>query len=107
MCAQELEQKSDPKSDPNWLHNRSASLDRELSNDELSNDENWLDNELLNDEVSNTGVLGSVFNVLNENKVTLISVRSVGQQTEQAFLDLVEKEESRGFTRLYHPGEAA
>ena len=47
-----------------------------------------------------------LFHVLTENKVTLVSVRSVGQQTEQAFLDLVEKEESRGFTRLYH-AEAA
>ena len=49
----------------------------------------------------------NVFHVRNENKVTLISIRSVGQQTEQAFLDLVEKEESRGFTRLYQPAEAA
>jgi ABC-2 type transport system ATP-binding protein len=44
---------------------------------------------------------------LADNKVTLISIRSVGQQTEQAFLDLVEKEESRGFARAYQPGEAA
>ena len=35
-----------------------------------------------------------------------VSIRSVGQQTEQAFLDLVEKEESRGFARIYQ-GEAA
>ena len=34
---------------------------------------------------------------LADNKVTLVSIRSVGQQTEQAFLDLVEKEE---FARL-------
>jgi ABC-2 type transport system ATP-binding protein len=60
----------------------------------------------LDDEAVNTAVLGFVFHVLTENKVTLVSVRSVGQQTEQAFLDLVEKEESRGFTRLYH-AEAA
>ena len=58
----------------------------------------------LNEEATNTAVLAHVFHVLNENKVTLISVRSVGQQTEQAFLDLVEKEESRGFARAY-PGE--
>jgi ABC-2 type transport system ATP-binding protein len=38
---------------------------------------------------------------LADNKVTLVSIRSVGQQTEQAFLDLVEKEESRGFARAY------
>lgn len=62
---------------------------------------------MLNEETLNTGVLGKVFNVLNENKVALVSVRSVGQQTEQAYLDLVEKEESRGFTRLYSPAEAA
>jgi ABC-2 type transport system ATP-binding protein len=61
----------------------------------------------LHEEAANTAVLAHVFHVLNENKVTLISVRSVGQQTEQAFLDLVEKEESRGFTRLYQPAEAA
>jgi ABC-2 type transport system ATP-binding protein len=61
----------------------------------------------LDDDVVNTAELGFVFHVLTENKVTLVSVRSVGQQTEQAFLDLVEKEESRGFTRLYQPGEAA
>jgi ABC-2 type transport system ATP-binding protein len=60
----------------------------------------------LDDEAVNTAVLGFVFHVLTENKVTLVSIRSVGQQTEQAFLDLVEKEESRGFTRLYH-AEAA
>ena len=44
---------------------------------------------------------------LADNKVTLVSIRSVGQQTEQAFLDLVEKEESRGFARLYQVDEAA
>lgn len=60
----------------------------------------------LDDEAVNTAELGFVFHVLTENKITLISIRSVGQQTEQAFLDLVEKEESRGFTRLYH-AEAA
>ena len=55
----------------------------------------------------NTTVLAQLFSVLSENKVTLVSVRSVGQQTEQAFLDLVEKEESRGFVRLYQPSDAA
>ena len=39
--------------------------------------------------------------ILTDNKVALVSIRSVGQQTEQAFLDLVEKEESRGFARIY------
>ena len=61
----------------------------------------------LDEDAANTGLLAHVFHVLNENKVTLISIRSVGQQTEQAFLDLVEKEESRGFTRLYQPAQAA
>ena len=61
---------------------------------------------ILNEESLNTGVLSKVFSVLNENKIALVSVRSVGQQTEQAYLDLVEKEESRGFTRLYQ-AEAA
>ena len=62
---------------------------------------------VLNEESLNTGVMAKVFSVLNENKIALVSVRSVGQQTEQAYLDLVEKEESRGFTRLYAPAEAA
>jgi ABC-2 type transport system ATP-binding protein len=50
--------------------------------------------------------LAAVLTTLNDNKVTLVSIRSVGQQTEQAFLDLVTREESRGFARIYH-GEAA
>ncbi len=61
----------------------------------------------LTDEVANTAILAQVFQTLCDNKVTLVSVRSVGMQTEQAYLDLVEKEESRGFTRLYQPAEAA
>lgn len=61
----------------------------------------------LTDDVSNTLMLAQVFQVLSDNKVTLVSVRSVGMQTEQAYLDMVEKEESRGFTRLYAPAEAA
>jgi ABC-2 type transport system ATP-binding protein len=60
----------------------------------------------LDDDAVNTAELGFVFHVLTENKIALVSVRSVGQQTEQAFLDLVEKEESRGFTRLYHADAA-
>jgi ABC-2 type transport system ATP-binding protein len=61
----------------------------------------------MTDEVSNTAVLAQVFQTLCDNKVALISVRTVGMQTEQAYLGLVEKEESRGFTRLYSPAEAA
>jgi len=55
----------------------------------------------LHEEVVNTSALAGVFSILTDNKVSLVSVRSVGQQTEQAFLDLVEKEESRGFARIY------
>jgi ABC-2 type transport system ATP-binding protein len=62
---------------------------------------------LLSEEPLNSAILAKVFHILTENKVALVSVRSVGQQTEQAYLDLVEKEESRGFTRLYQPAEAA
>jgi ABC-2 type transport system ATP-binding protein len=61
----------------------------------------------LNDDATNASALANVFMTLADNKVTLISVRSVGQQTEQAFLDLVEKEESRGFARAYQNDEAA
>jgi ABC-2 type transport system ATP-binding protein len=55
----------------------------------------------LQDEVVNTAALAAALSVLTDNKVSLVSIRSVGQQTEQAFLDLVEKEESRGFARIY------
>src|SRR5947209_3297665 len=61
----------------------------------------------MNDEATNTSALANVFMTLADNKVTLVSIRSVGQQTEQAFLDLVEKEESRGFARAYQADEAA
>ena len=61
----------------------------------------------MNEEANNTPALANVFMVLADNKVTLVSIRSVGQQTEQAFLDLVEKEESRGFARAYQIDEAA
>ena len=57
--------------------------------------------------LNNTAALANVFMTLADNKVMLVSIRSVGQQTEQAFLDLVEKEESRGFARAYQGGEAA
>jgi len=62
---------------------------------------------LLNADVSNCTALANVFVTLADNKVTLVSIRSVGMQTEQAYLDLVETEESRGFTRLYTAAEAA
>jgi ABC-2 type transport system ATP-binding protein len=61
----------------------------------------------LGEGTANASALANVFMTLADNKVTLVSIRDVGQQTEQAFLDLVEKEESRGFIRAYQPGEAA
>jgi ABC-2 type transport system ATP-binding protein len=61
----------------------------------------------LGDETPNALVLAQLFQTLADHKVTLITVRSVGMQTEQAYLDLVEKEEGRGFARLYQANEAA
>ncbi len=55
----------------------------------------------MSDDVNNTNALANVFMTLADNKVTVISIRSVGMATEQAFLDLVEEEESRGFARAY------
>jgi ABC-2 type transport system ATP-binding protein len=62
---------------------------------------------VVDEEAANTGVLANVLMTLADNKVTLVSIRSIGQQTEQAFLDLVEKEESRGFARAYQSGDEA
>jgi ABC-2 type transport system ATP-binding protein len=59
------------------------------------------------DDVPNTAIFAQMFSILNDHKVTLITVRSVGMQTEQAYLDLVEREESRGFACLYKDAEAA
>jgi ABC-2 type transport system ATP-binding protein len=59
------------------------------------------------DDANNSSALANVFMTLADNKVTLVSIRSVGQQTEQAFLDLVEKEESRGFARAYQQNAEA
>jgi len=61
----------------------------------------------LGDETPNALVLAQLFQTLADHKVTLITVRSVGMQTEQAYLDLVEKEDGRGFARLYQAAEAA
>jgi ABC-2 type transport system ATP-binding protein len=55
----------------------------------------------LHDEAVTATALATALTTLHEQKVTLVSIRSIGQQTEQAFLDLVEKEESRGFARIY------
>jgi ABC-2 type transport system ATP-binding protein len=62
---------------------------------------------LLLPDASSCTALANVFMTLSDNKISLVSIRSVGQQTEQAYLDLVETEESRGFTRLYSNAEAA
>ena len=61
----------------------------------------------LGDETPNAPCSRSSSRSLADNKVTLITVRSVGMQTEQAYLDLVEKEDGRGFARLYQAAEAA
>ena len=55
----------------------------------------------ISDDANNASALANLFMTLADNKVNVVSIRSVGQQTEQAFLDLVEKEESRGFARAY------
>ena len=55
----------------------------------------------MSEDVNNTNALANVFMTLADNKVTVISIRSIGMQTEQAFLDLVEEEQSRGFARAY------
>src|SRR5437899_10122335 len=40
----------------------------------------------INEESNNASALATVFMTLADNKVNLVSIRSVGQQTEQAFL---------------------
>ncbi len=59
----------------------------------------------LNEDASIASALANVLMTLSDNKVSLISIRSSGQ-TEQAFLDLVEREGSRGFARAYQPDAA-
>lgn len=54
------------------------------------------------DDVVNSTALASVLMTLADNKLGIISMRTIGQQTEQAFLNLVVEEESRGFARAYH-----
>jgi ABC-2 type transport system ATP-binding protein len=55
----------------------------------------------LQEEAAPAPALALVLTAITDQKVNLVSIRCVGQQTEQAFLDLVEKEESRGFARIY------
>ncbi|GBD36391.1 putative ABC transporter ATP-binding protein YxlF [bacterium HR36] len=54
-----------------------------------------------------SSALASIFMTLADNKVDVLSLRSAGQPTEQAFLQLVEQEESRGFARAWIYREAA
>jgi ABC-2 type transport system ATP-binding protein len=61
----------------------------------------------MSEEANTSSALANVFMTLADNKVALVSIRSIGAQTEQAFLELVEQEESRGFTRAFHNREAA
>ncbi|MCS7044926.1 MAG: ABC transporter ATP-binding protein, partial [Gemmataceae bacterium] len=61
----------------------------------------------LNDDANIAAALANVLMTLADNKVTLVSVRSTGQATEQAFLELVEKEGARGFARAWQCSEAA
>ncbi len=60
----------------------------------------------LNEDANSTQALAGVFMALTDAKVTVICIRSIGQ-TEQAFLDLLEREESKGFSRAYQSKEAA
>ncbi|MSQ94450.1 MAG: ABC transporter ATP-binding protein [Gemmataceae bacterium] len=55
----------------------------------------------MSEDINNTNALANVFMTLADNKVTVISIRSVGMATEAAFLDLVEEEGARGFARAY------
>jgi ABC-2 type transport system ATP-binding protein len=55
----------------------------------------------LNDDVVASTALANLFMTLSDGKVNLVGIKSIGQQTEEAFLDLVEQEESRGFARIY------
>jgi ABC-2 type transport system ATP-binding protein len=61
----------------------------------------------LQEEAPTAQALALVLTALVDHKVGLVSIRSVGQQTEQAFLDLVQNEESRGFARIYRNEAAA
>jgi ABC-2 type transport system ATP-binding protein len=55
----------------------------------------------LHDDAVVASALSMGLATIHDHKLAVVSLRSVGQQTEQAFLDLVEKEEQRGFARIY------
>jgi ABC-2 type transport system ATP-binding protein len=60
----------------------------------------------LTEEASTSQALAQVFMTLADSKVSVLSIQSIAQ-TEQAFLNLLEREESRGFSRAYTVKEAA
>lgn len=66
---------------------------------------------ILNDEQSSAAALASIFMTLADNKITVISIKSLGYQTEQAFLSLIGKEVAKGFSRAHsstkNSGQAA
>jgi hypothetical protein len=55
----------------------------------------------LPEDQPNTLVLAQVFQSLSDLKVNVVDIRGLGQGTEAAFLDLVEKEESNALVRVY------
>jgi ABC-2 type transport system ATP-binding protein len=59
------------------------------------------------DAAQNTGALAAVLTTLADNKLNVVGVRTAGQPAEAAFLRLMQKEEARGFVRLYQDREAA
>lgn len=61
----------------------------------------------LPEEQPNALIMAHVFQSLSDAKVNVSDVRGLGLGTEAAFLDLVEKEEQRGFIRVYNPASAA
>ena len=55
----------------------------------------------LPEDQPNALVLAQLFQSLSDLKVNVVDIRGLGQGTEAAFLDLVEKEESNGLVRIY------
>ena len=58
-------------------------------------------------EGTNAGALSSLFMTLADQKINVTACRSLVQPMEQALLDLLVKEEARGFSRACHNAEAA
>ncbi len=61
---------------------------------------------VLNDDPVNTTALANIFVTLSDSKVGVISIRTVGHQTEQAFLDLIGREQATGFAGAFQPDAA-